>query len=111
MNPASLDGNAAAGDLADVFAFDVTTAIVTCATCHHTQAVATLHAYLHAPGTVLRCSSCDAVQIRLVRARPNGRGSTSVASTCSRFSCHRKGEAQVNPAASSRSSRPRTRTP
>ena len=68
MNPASLDGNAAAGDLADVFAFDVTTAIVTCATCHHTQAVATLHAYLHAPGTVLRCSSCDAVQIRLVRA-------------------------------------------
>ena len=68
MNPASLDGNAAAGDPADVFAFDVTTAIVTCATCHHTHAVATLHAYLQAPGTVLRCSSCDAVQIRLVRA-------------------------------------------
>jgi Family of unknown function (DUF6510) len=68
MNPASLDGNAAAGDLADVFAFDVTTAVVTCAACHHTQAVATLHAYLQAPGMVLRCSSCDAVQVRFVRA-------------------------------------------
>lgn len=68
MNPAPLDGNAAAGDLADVFAFDVTTAVVTCASCQHTQAVATLHAYLRAPGMVLRCASCDAVQIRLVRA-------------------------------------------
>ncbi|HEX6656728.1 MAG TPA: DUF6510 family protein [Ilumatobacter sp.] len=68
MNPAPLDGNAAAGDLADVFAFDVTTAVVTCAACQQTQAVATLHAYLRAPGMVLRCTSCDAVQIRLVRA-------------------------------------------
>jgi Zn finger protein HypA/HybF involved in hydrogenase expression len=67
MNPASLDGNAAAGDLADIFAFDVTTAVVTCAACHHTQAVATLRAYLRVPGMVLRCPSCDAVQIRLVR--------------------------------------------
>ena len=67
MSPASLDGNAAGGDLAEVFAFDATTAIVTCAACHHTQAVATLRAYLRAPGMVLRCASCDAVQVRFVR--------------------------------------------
>ena len=68
MSTAPLDGNAAAGDLTDVFAFDATTAIVTCATCRRTHAVATLRAYLRAPGMVLRCSSCDAVQVRLVRA-------------------------------------------
>jgi hypothetical protein len=68
MSPAALDGNAAAGDLADVFAFEITTAVTTCAACHHTHPVATLAAYLDAPGLVLRCVSCDAVQIRLVRA-------------------------------------------
>ena len=68
MNPHPLDGNAAAGDLADIFAFDVTTAITTCATCRHTHPIATLRAYMRAPGMVLRCASCDAVQIRLVRA-------------------------------------------
>jgi Family of unknown function (DUF6510) len=68
MSPDPLDGNATAGDFADIFAFDSTTAITTCATCHHTHAVATLHAYLRAPGMVLRCASCDAVQIRLVRS-------------------------------------------
>ena len=68
MSTAPLDGNAAAGDLADVFAFDVTTAIVTCAVCRQTQAVATLRTYLRVPGMVLRCASCDAVQVRFVRA-------------------------------------------
>ena len=68
MSPAPLDGNATAGDLADIFAFDATTAITTCATCRHTHPVATLRAYLRAPGIVLRCASCDAVQIRFVRA-------------------------------------------
>jgi hypothetical protein len=68
MSPAPLDGNVAGGDLADIFAFDATTAITTCATCRHTQAIATLRAYLRAPGMVLRCASCDSVQIRFVRA-------------------------------------------
>ena len=68
MSPAPLDGNAAAGDLTDVFAFEVTTSVTTCAACHHTHPVATLDAYLEAPGVVLRCVSCNAVQIRLVRA-------------------------------------------
>jgi Family of unknown function (DUF6510) len=68
MSQAPLDGNAAAGDLTDVFTFDVTTAVTTCAGCHDTHPVATLHAYLRAPGMVLRCASCDAVQLRYVRS-------------------------------------------
>ena len=68
MSQAPLDGNATAGDLAEVFAFDVTAAVSTCATCRHAHAVAALRAYQRAPGIVLRCASCDAVQIRFVRA-------------------------------------------
>ena len=68
MTTAPFDGNAIAGDLSDVFAFDVTTAIATCATCRHPHPVATLRAYLRGPGMVLRCASCDAIQIRVVRA-------------------------------------------
>ena len=68
MSPDPLDGNATAGELADIFAFDATTAITTCATCRHTHPVATLRAYLQAPGMVLRCASCDAVQLRFVRS-------------------------------------------
>jgi len=67
MSPDHLDGNVTAGDLADIFAFDATTAITTCATCRQTHPIATLRAYLQAPGMVLRCASCDAVQLRLVR--------------------------------------------
>ena len=66
MSPAPLDGNATAGELADIFAFDATTAISTCASCHDTHRVATLRAYLRAPGMVLRCASCDSVQARIV---------------------------------------------
>ena len=68
MKPAPFDGNVAAGELADVFAFDVTVAVTTCATCHHAHPMAALRAYVQAPGLVLRCFSCDAVQARLVRS-------------------------------------------
>ncbi len=63
-----LDGNAAAGALADVFAPDLTVAITTCAACGDVRPVGELRAYLRVPGLVLRCASCQAVQIRLVRA-------------------------------------------
>jgi hypothetical protein len=68
MSPDPLDGNATAGDLADIFAFDVTTAVTSCAACHQTHPIATLRAYMRAPGMVLRCASCDAIQVRLVRS-------------------------------------------
>jgi hypothetical protein len=62
-----LDGNAAAGDLRDVFAFDPTLALATCASCGATRELGASHAYLDAPGVVLRCASCEAVLLRAVR--------------------------------------------
>jgi ribosomal protein L37E len=64
----SLDGNATGGALGDLFGFDVTVAVSTCATCGDPRAVAELRAYLDAPGIVLRCASCGAPQLRLVRS-------------------------------------------
>ncbi len=68
MDESWLDGNAAAGPLAEVFAFDVTVARTTCAGCHEARPVAELHAYLRAPGAVLRCPSCGDAQLRLVQS-------------------------------------------
>jgi hypothetical protein len=68
MDLVPLDGNAIGGDLAGVFAFDATAAVTTCAACRDTHAVAALRAYLWAPGIVLRCATCDTVQLRLVRS-------------------------------------------
>jgi Family of unknown function (DUF6510) len=64
----SLDGNAAAGTLGDLFAFDITMAVSTCASCRDARRIAELRAYMDAPGLVLRCASCGATQLRLVRA-------------------------------------------
>lgn len=63
-----LDGNASAGVLAELLIPDMTIAITICASCGGTHRVGELHAYLRAPGLVLRCTSCQAVQIRVVRA-------------------------------------------
>jgi hypothetical protein len=68
VDTAPLDGNATAGALADMFAFDVTRAVSTCAACGSARPVAELRAYMSAPGIVLRCASCDAMQLRLVQA-------------------------------------------
>jgi hypothetical protein len=63
-----LDGNALAGDLAEVFAADMTVARFTCAGCRHTGAVATLRVWTAVPGVVARCPDCADVILRLVRA-------------------------------------------
>jgi hypothetical protein len=63
----TLDGNAAAGLLQDVFVLEITAAMGTCAGCGATAAIGSLVAYVHAPGVVLRCRSCEGVMIRLVR--------------------------------------------
>jgi hypothetical protein len=62
-----LDGNAAGGMLREVFASDVTAAIVTCAGCAAQGPVGTLLEYGHAMGVVLRCPRCDAPMLRVVR--------------------------------------------
>ena len=69
MDGARLDGNAAAGVFEELFGFDVTVARTTCARCRDTRPLAELHAYLQAPGAVLRCATCQAVQARMVRSQ------------------------------------------
>ena len=62
-----LDGNAMAGDLSEIFAVDVTTALYTCAGCGHADALATLRLFGPSPGQVARCPHCDDVVLRIVR--------------------------------------------
>jgi len=62
-----LDGNAAAGQLSELFARDVTTAMATCAGCHTTAPLGALAEYGQNMGVVLRCARCDTVILRLVR--------------------------------------------
>ncbi|HUC35285.1 MAG TPA: DUF6510 family protein [Gaiellaceae bacterium] len=66
MQDMRLDGNAAAGDLEQIFAFEVTTAIGTCANCGAVGAVGGTNVYTQAPGIVVRCPACDGVLLRLV---------------------------------------------
>ena len=65
----ALDGNAIAGQLVEVFGAELTTAIGVCAGCGASGAVAELEVYLEAPGTVVRCRSCESVLMVLVTAR------------------------------------------
>jgi hypothetical protein len=62
-----LDGNAAAGLLEEVFAFDVTVARAVCAGCGAEGAVAKLAAYGMAMGAILRCPVCDTPLLRVSR--------------------------------------------
>jgi hypothetical protein len=62
-----LDGNAAAGELSEVFTLDVTTAVATCAACGMTGPLAQAMVYEAGMGTVLRCPACDAVLLRYAR--------------------------------------------
>jgi uncharacterized protein DUF6510 len=59
-----LDGNAAAGPLADLFAVDVTEARSHCAACGTTTMLGAHHLYADAPALVLRCPSCTEVVLR-----------------------------------------------
>jgi hypothetical protein len=60
-----LDGNAAAGPLAEIFAFDITTAQAVCGGCGAAAPVGSLAAYGHAMGIILRCPGCDTALIRV----------------------------------------------
>ena len=62
-----LDGNAAAGLLAEIFAFDVTTAQAVCAGCGAVGPVGGLMVYSLAMGAILRCPNCDTALIRVSR--------------------------------------------
>jgi NAD-dependent SIR2 family protein deacetylase len=64
-----LDGNAAAGELSNVFAMDLTAAEGQCAHCGATKRFAEAHLYVQCPGLVARCAVCEQVLLRLVNAR------------------------------------------
>jgi hypothetical protein len=64
-----LDGNAVAGLLSDVFAAEMTTALVSCTHCGASGAVGAAHVYARGPGVVLRCPGCSGVIMRFARIR------------------------------------------
>ncbi len=59
-----LDGNAAAGPLRELFGVDLSAALLTCAHCTGTVALAAHHLYADAPALVLRCPGCTEVVLR-----------------------------------------------
>jgi Family of unknown function (DUF6510) len=63
-----LDGNAAAGVLADALGADVTLARGVCDGCGAVAHIGELVAYVHAPGIVLRCRQCESVMLRIVQS-------------------------------------------
>ncbi len=64
-----LDGNAAAGELSNLFAVDVTAAEGQCAHCGAKRRFAEAHLYIGGPGVVARCAVCQNVLLRLVNVR------------------------------------------
>jgi len=66
-----LDANAVAGDLEELFGIDLTAVLHRCAHCGNLGPMATLLAFTHGPGTVLRCSICREVVMRYVLS-PSG---------------------------------------
>jgi len=66
MDESMLDGNAAAGDLQELFAVEVTQAVAVCEGCGTAAPLAEAHAFALAPGLTLRCPGCEAVLARLV---------------------------------------------
>ena len=67
----TLDANAAAGMLMEIFGTEMTVAASRCTYCGNRAQIGTLRAYMHAPGLVLRCSVCTQVVMRVMR-RPDG---------------------------------------
>lgn len=72
MNPHPydyLDGNAAAGELSEIFAGDITAAVGQCVHCGARKRFAEVHVYMHGPGVVARCPVCEHVLLRLINVR------------------------------------------
>ncbi len=66
-----LDGNAAAGLLRELFALDMTTAMITCGGCGRALPIGAARAYGGSMGAILRCLDCETAILRLVRT-PRG---------------------------------------
>ncbi len=67
MNTALMvDGNAVAGQLAQIFGRDMTMAVARCAACAHDAELGALMAFIRGPGVVLRCPACQQAIARIV---------------------------------------------
>ncbi|WP_308468602.1 DUF6510 family protein [Rathayibacter soli] len=62
-----LDGNVLAGPLAELFVFDVTTALERCASCSDVEPLARAIVYGSPMGWVVRCPTCEEVLMVMVR--------------------------------------------
>jgi uncharacterized metal-binding protein len=60
-----LDGNAAAGVLAEVFCNEPSTVVFVCAGCGAVGPIGTLLAYGLELGAILRCAVCDTAVVRI----------------------------------------------
>ena len=66
---AALDGNAIAGLLFEVFGAELTAATGECGSCGARGPVAEAVVYVRAPGTIVRCRTCEAVLMAFVTVR------------------------------------------
>ena len=64
-----LDGNAIAGVLFDVFGYEMTATLCTCAECGLRQAVGEIIVFLGGPGIIARCAGCENPLIIVVERR------------------------------------------
>ena len=62
-----LDGNAIAGTLGELFVDEMTSALIACQGCGNVEFVGAEHAYVQAPGIVLRCTHCDSALVVMTR--------------------------------------------
>ena len=65
--PMMLDANAVAGDLAELFGFEMTATVHRCGHCGNVGQMGTLLAWTQGPGITLRCCICRDVVVRIVR--------------------------------------------
>ena len=66
-----VDGNAIAGVLSEVFVHEMTSARIACEVCDEVEPIGAEHAYMQAPGIVLRCRHCE--EVLLVITQQDGR--------------------------------------
>lgn len=67
--PTFLDGNAAAGELKEIFVVDVTAASCRCSRCGKMGVVAESRMYAMEPGLIMRCRFCENPLMRIVKGR------------------------------------------
>ena len=65
----TLDGNAIAGLLREIFGEEMTAVMATCGSCGYTAPIANTVVYPRLPGEVVRCRNCAALLMVISRIR------------------------------------------